>query len=507
MATEILSGPVAGPYRVDDGDIIVVSDDAVVRSDAYNSGAIDTRTASDTGISIIVDGKIRNIGDYGDGIRLVGENPGDGEVADGNNLIQVRQDGIVSGFHGINLIWGQNNNVVVQGKVKAEFFGINIEDGSVSIDISGTVKSDKNSLVMLTGTGSSIFNSGRMISDFGHIFIQDTDSLVFANSGLVRGSHGGITFVDGVDLNLLNSGVIETKYPTHQTETSNYSHTAIELWDAVGFFLDNQGRIESGIAIEMSSSSGTIDNSGKIIGLKPGLQIAALGFEADEQVTILNSGLIKAETSLYAYSGLVHVTNTGTMNGDILANYAQITLINGGRIIGSVSYSVYDDIYRATDDGFVTRFVFAGDGADSLTGGSREDDLRGGNGDDVLHGKGGADVLKGGQGDDTLKGGAYADDLNGGSGRDLLNGGKGNDTLTGGGWADVFVFGANAGTDSVMDFGDGNDIMRLTAHSGGFDTLIIADSGADLSVTHDGGTILLIGEAGSTLTSADFEFV
>lgn len=106
-----------------------------------------------------------------------------------------------------------------------------------------------------------------------------------------------------------------------------------------------------------------------------------------------------------------------------------------------------------------------------------------------------------------LKGGGKADILDGGAGRDLLQGGKGDDTLHGGAGADVFVFGANSGTDRVMDFEDGKDVLRFEGQAGGFAALVIADQGADLMITHDGGVIMLLGEAGTTLSAADFDFV
>ncbi len=484
MATEILNGPVTGPYRADDGDIIVVSGDALVTSDVFNAGAIENRTASDTGISIFVDGRIRNTGDYGDAIRLVGENPGAGEVSDGSNLVEVRQDGSITGFHGINLIWGQDNAAVVEGRVAAQHTAINVEDASVSLDIGGTVTGGYNALLMFDASGSSLINSGRMLSDLGAMYIQDTSSMTIANSGLVRGDHGGITFVDGQDLSILNTGVIATKFPT-----STYSNTAVELIDATGFLLENLGRIESGLAIRMYYSAGTIDNSGKIIGLTTGLQISPVGIAPDEQVTILNSGLIRAETSLRAHTGQVNVTNSGVMIGDITATDAWFDLTNSGRIAGSVKFGYRDDTYLAIGDGFVTEFVLGGGGQDVLTGGSRKDDLRGGTGDDILKGKGGKDVLRGNAGDDILEGGGD------------------NDVLIGGGGEDIFVFAPNSGTDRVTDFQDTRDSLRIADHAGGFDTLAITDKGADLKIIHDGGVILLEGQAGIVLTFADFDFV
>jgi len=93
------------------------------------------------------------------------------------------------------------------------------------------------------------------------------------------------------------------------------------------------------------------------------------------------------------------------------------------------------------------------------------------------------------------------------SGTILLRGEAGNDNLTGGNGADVFVFGRASGTDTVVDFEAGKGLLRLVAQEGGFDALSIADAGADLAISHDGGVIVLAGAAGTTLTPADFDFV
>jgi Ca2+-binding RTX toxin-like protein len=144
----------------------------------------------------------------------------------------------------------------------------------------------------------------------------------------------------------------------------------------------------------------------------------------------------------------------------------------------------------------VTRYVFGGDGGDKLTGGAQADDLRVGNGRDVLHGEGGVDMLVGGQDDDILKGGWAGDHLSGGQGDDLLIGGG----------ADVFVFGQNSGTDTMQDFADGKDLLQIADHIGDFAALVIADDSADLKIIHDGGVVLLLGQAGTTPTSVDFDF-
>ncbi|MEL7360380.1 MAG: alkaline phosphatase, partial [Cyanobacteria bacterium J06560_6] len=85
-----------------------------------------------------------------------------------------------------------------------------------------------------------------------------------------------------------------------------------------------------------------------------------------------------------------------------------------------------------------------------------DDLLFGGAGNDRLGGKGGNDKLYGESGDDILYGDA---------GDDLLYGGLGNDKLYGddndSSGADTFFLAAGEGTDMIMDFEAGQDMIGL----------------------------------------------
>jgi hypothetical protein len=52
--------------------------------------------------------------------------------------------------------------------------------------------------------------------------------------------------------------------------------------------------------------------------------------------------------------------------------------------------------------------------------------------------------------------------LNGGEGDDTLIGGVGSELLIGGAGRDVFVLGKGAGTDTLIDFKQGEDLIGLT---------------------------------------------
>jgi Ca2+-binding RTX toxin-like protein len=80
----------------------------------------------------------------------------------------------------------------------------------------------------------------------------------------------------------------------------------------------------------------------------------------------------------------------------------------------------------------------------------------------TLTGTSGLNNLNGLLGNDKLFGLSGNDALNGGFGNDQLAGGKGADQLTGGTGADTFIFGANEGTDRVIDFNRAEgDRLRL----------------------------------------------
>ena len=163
--------------------------------------------------------------------------------------------------------------------------------------------------------------------------------------------------------------------------------------------------------------------------------------------------------------------------------------------------------------------AFGGEGNDWMHGQNGDDDLPGDAGNDMLFGEAGDDKLYGGQGDDTLNGGEGNDVLRGGTGRDTLDGGAGDDqlfgganadTLTGGAGADLFVFenaDANS-TDKVTDFTSGEDKIDLSDFGFlTFNSMNIAQSGADTQVSYSTWFDVELEGFSGTLTETDFIFV
>ena len=148
-----------------------------------------------------------------------------------------------------------------------------------------------------------------------------------------------------------------------------------------------------------------------------------------------------------------------------------------------------------------------GAGDDILNGDSDNDSLIGGTGADTLTGGAGDDILNGDSDNDSLIGGTGADTLTGGAGDDLLIGGAGNDSLTGGGNNDFFQFAASHGSDTITDFVDGTDGIRLSGVTDFASQVTVRDSDADATVTWSGGTITVQQVDHMLLTEGDFGFL
>jgi Ca2+-binding RTX toxin-like protein len=112
-------------------------------------------------------------------------------------------------------------------------------------------------------------------------------------------------------------------------------------------------------------------------------------------------------------------------------------------------------IYRLADTITLSSFD------DYAYGFGGNDTISGGSGNDRLFGQGGVDSVSGDFGLDTLSGGFGADHLDGGGQADVLRGNNGGDFLTGGADADIFEFKAGDDSDSITDWEDGVDTIRI----------------------------------------------
>ncbi len=163
-----------------------------------------------------------------------------------------------------------------------------------------------------------------------------------------------------------------------------------------------------------------------------------------------------------------------------------------------------------TDD-----LILAQDGDDTAAGELGDDVIFGSNGDDILRGDrnlsnpggsiGGDDKLFGGAGNDRIGGKAgndelYGDDGNdslwGDDGDDILRGGLGDDVLTGDNssgsqGSDLFILAPGEGTDRIMDFEFGTDLIGL-AEGLTFDQLSFNQSDTDIAIAANGDVLALV---------------
>ncbi|MBC6476839.1 MAG: hypothetical protein GDA56_02605 [Hormoscilla sp. GM7CHS1pb] len=150
--------------------------------------------------------------------------------------------------------------------------------------------------------------------------------------------------------------------------------------------------------------------------------------------------------------------------------------------------------------------IEAFEGDDTLVGGPGNDRLHGGRGNDSLVGGEGDDRLIGGIGDgkDTLIGGNGDDRLNGGNGNDTLDGGKGNDDLRGGKGADTFILRPGDGEDTIRDFENGIDSIRV--EKGNSAKLQILSKGGNTLIKAGDETLAVL-EGVSTISVGDLSII
>ena len=106
--------------------------------------------------------------------------------------------------------------------------------------------------------------------------------------------------------------------------------------------------------------------------------------------------------------------------------------------------------------------------------------------------------------------GLTGDELYGGRGADTLHGGRGKDILSGGHGRDVFVYeDADFGRDRIVDFEDGQDLLRFTGSGLQWSDLSVSNNGKGHAVVRVEGAdsrIVLEGVDASLIGQDDFIF-
>ena len=178
-----------------------------------------------------------------------------------------------------------------------------------------------------------------------------------------------------------------------------------------------------------------------------------------------------------------------------------LTGLNDG-ITLNLNEGVYNTVNNVDD------FVIAYDAEiENATGGSGDDNLIGNNLNNTLKGAKGADMLSGGGANDRLVGAQGKDNLKGGQGEDNIKGGQGNDRLSGGAGSDNFIFNGNAkkGKDTITDFEDGLDMIRIRGNLSLNDLSIDAIGGSTQASWGD--NMIVLSGINGVIDADDFNFV
>jgi subtilisin-like proprotein convertase family protein len=166
--------------------------------------------------------------------------------------------------------------------------------------------------------------------------------------------------------------------------------------------------------------------------------------------------------------------------------------------------------------------ILGAKGADSLKGGSGADTIKAGSGNDMVNGGKGRDLVSLGAGNDKysdtsqagingrdrVKGGTGNDTIHSGAGADTLIGGSGNDQLSGGAGADRFVFRQSDGSDSILDFKVGVDLIRIIAGAEDLSDISFQQLGDNVQVSFASTDVLIHDTTIAVLEDVEnFQFV
>ena len=286
------------------------------------------------------------------------------------------------------------------------------------------------------------------------------------------------------------------------TEVSITERATTTISDAIDSPADvdlYQFRLNQGHTITLDIDAAIIDSD-----LDSVLQL----FDADGNVIVNNDdGVADGETSsldsLIEYTAATAGTYYVGVSSFANFDYDAIEGSNNFSNDNGSSTGNYDLTVSVTNS---TNTIEGSDEPEDLNGTAQPDIIRGYEGDDTISGGANPDHLFGRQGNDSLAGNDGDDVLQGGQNADTLLGGAGNDTLYGNTGADTFILTPENSLDTIVDFEDSTDNLRLPGNLSFEDLTIGKDSsGTSITVTTSDRTIATLPDINPTLiTEADF---
>nr|WP_283825364.1 calcium-binding protein [Bradyrhizobium diazoefficiens] len=399
-------------------------------------------------------------------------------------------DNVIIGNSAANILTGNDGNDTLDGGAGADTLRGGIGDDTYIVDNAGDVVDETG------GDGTDLVKSSVTFDMSGLKAIDDIENLTLTGAVAINGTGNALDNV------ITGNSAANVLIGNAGNDTLDGGAGADIMKGGVGndtYVVDNAGDVvdeTGGNGADLVKSSVSFDLSGsKAIG---GIENLILTGAA------AINGTGNALNNIIIGNGAAN-NLIGNAGNDVLYGGGGADIMKGG---------VGNDIYVVDNGGDVVDET-GGDGTD-LVQSSVSFDLSGskaigGNENLILTGaaaiNGTGNAL-----DNIIIGNGAANNLIGNAGNDVLYGGGGNDFLSGGAGADTFVYASGGGDDSIGDFstgeGDKIDLTGLVGVSSLADVQAFAQQdGADTVITFgNGDNLTLQNVALSDLTAGDFLF-
>lgn len=415
-----------------------------------------------------------------------------------NHLVRVA--GTLSGTqYGVELgaspaSKGNRLEVLEEGNILGSFTALMLR-GSATVNNKGEIMGSAYGISLRTGSSGFVWMQNEYRIGGGDIGIvrhsnSDKGRVEFINRGLLWGdvAYDGLDRSSGVDF-IVNAGLI----------TGNVLlGGGNDIFDNRAGWIEGVVRGEGGNdtfrpgaqAERFDGGAGFdwVDFSGtEAVTVSLGNSFAGTGRAAGDRLTTIE-GAIGSDANDRLQGSAVANKLIGGKGNDLLQGLGGNDTLTGGDGHDTLQGGTGQDVLSG---GAGNDLLQGGTGNDALAGDSGNDTLRGDAGNDLLQGGAGNDWLQGDAGNDQLSGDSGNDTLLGGAGNDMLAGGGGADLLTGGTGADAFVFRAlSEGGDTITDFGNGADTIRIsTALGGGLTVGVLPGAAFHVGTTNISGHI------------------
>ncbi|MGQ4649546.1 GDSL-type esterase/lipase family protein [Lyngbya aestuarii] len=389
-------------------------------------------------------------------------------VGDGTSLTLAFEDAD-------DTLWGDGQNNAINGSQENEIF-----NGGAGDD---TIKAAAGDDLIIAGAGNNTFNGGKGI---------DTVSYAQATGGIIADLSAGVvtrTFAPSSDIPLkimplgdsVTYGVINSRDSTLPLNTESGGYRKL-LWDkfvatgvssAIDFVgslnngpnaIDGDHEGHRGFTIEQIAND--IDLNQKLASYQPDIVLLMAGTNnakfgdaeaADENLSALIDQITTELPNTHLLvSSIPPIEDSLTKNenaiafnqylpdtvSDKIAQGKKVTFVDNFRSLTTAD--IYDGMHPSAE-GYAkiadNWYSWLSSSQDSL---SNLENLIGTAYDDQLTGNAGVNIIKGGAGDDIIAGGGADDRLEGNAGKD------------------IFVLAPTTGTDMILDFEVGTDLLGLS---------------------------------------------